>query len=73
MKTFTKNLFGLITILLLPPLYAQFNLGIIGGMNSSGLKEDAPARAKYASSSEIAAGIIAEYKIKNDVIMLVRC
>ncbi|KPK28937.1 MAG: hypothetical protein AMJ61_00045 [Desulfobacterales bacterium SG8_35_2] len=68
MKIFSRALFFIWVLLITYPIHAQFNLGIIGGTNSSSLKGDAPPRSKYNSRSGIAAGIIAEYKIKSDVI-----
>jgi hypothetical protein len=54
-------------MLLIQPALAQVDLGVIVGVNNSGLNGDAPSKSKYTSNKGVGLGVIGEFKIAKDV------
>jgi hypothetical protein len=69
MKIVKSSVLGLFLLLLMQPAAAQFNLGVMGGINRSNLSGDAPSNAVYAPRNGFAGGIFADIKIAKDVLL----
>jgi len=69
MKIVKAFILGLFLLLLVQPAAAQFNLGVMGGINKSNLSGDAPSKAKYTSRNGFAGGVFVDVNIARDVFL----
>jgi hypothetical protein len=67
MKSLKLNFAFIVLILIIQSGFAQFNVGIIGGLNRSGLSGDKPANATYTTLNGIGIGGILETKVSKYV------